>query len=144
MSRDALDFMPKFYILHKQIRGKSMKYYQRLRAIQEDSHKIRRKIRKKAKKHLKSKRNCAILIEAVHSASGPPRRTTKKAHLFSAPPAPRNQKSASLLRSPRAAQPKKRIFFVEEYRSGHNGPDSKSGSPQGLVGSNPTSSAIRE
>lgn len=73
-----------------------MKYYQRLRAIQEDSHKIRRKIRKKAKKHLKSKRNCAILIEAVHSASGPraaqpkkrissplpPRRTTKKAHLF--------------------------------------------------------------
>ena len=27
------------------------------------------------------------------------------------------------------------------YRSGHNGPDSKSGSPQGLVGSNPTASA---
>ena len=28
------------------------------------------------------------------------------------------------------------------YRSGHNGPDSKSGSPHGLVGSNPTASAI--
>ena len=30
---------------------------------------------------------------------------------------------------------------TEVYRSGHNGPDSKSGSPQGLVGSNPTASA---
>ena len=30
---------------------------------------------------------------------------------------------------------------MEAYRSGHNGPDSKSGSPQGLVGSNPTASA---
>ena len=30
---------------------------------------------------------------------------------------------------------------MERYRSGHNGPDSKSGSPQGLVGSNPTRSA---
>ena len=30
---------------------------------------------------------------------------------------------------------------LETYRSGHNGPDSKSGSPQGLVGSNPTASA---
>ena len=30
---------------------------------------------------------------------------------------------------------------MEEYRSGHNGPDSKSGYPQGYVGSNPTSSA---
>ena len=30
---------------------------------------------------------------------------------------------------------------VEEYRSGHNGPHSKCGSPKGLVGSNPTSSA---
>ncbi len=30
--------------------------------------------------------------------------------------------------------------YVEAYRSGHNGPDSKSGSPQGLVGSNPTAS----
>ena len=31
---------------------------------------------------------------------------------------------------------------METYRSGHNEPDSKSGSPQGLVGSNPTVSAI--
>ena len=31
---------------------------------------------------------------------------------------------------------------TEAYRSGHNGPDSKSGSPHGLVGSNPTASAI--
>lgn len=30
---------------------------------------------------------------------------------------------------------------MERYRSGHNGPDSKSGSPKGLVGSNPTLSA---
>jgi hypothetical protein len=30
---------------------------------------------------------------------------------------------------------------MEAYRSGHNGPDSKSGRPQGLVGSNPTLSA---
>lgn len=29
---------------------------------------------------------------------------------------------------------------MEVYRSGHNGPDSKSGSPHGLVGSNPTAS----
>ena len=33
-------------------------------------------------------------------------------------------------------------LYLEVYRSGHNGPDSKSGSPQGLVGSNPTASAI--
>ena len=32
--------------------------------------------------------------------------------------------------------------YRERYRSGHNGPDSKSGSPHGLVGSNPTRSAI--
>ena len=32
--------------------------------------------------------------------------------------------------------------YTEAYRSGHNGPDSKSGSPHGLVGSNPTASAI--
>ena len=32
----------------------------------------------------------------------------------------------------------------EVYRSGHNGPDSKSGSPHGLVGSNPTASATSE
>lgn len=32
---------------------------------------------------------------------------------------------------------------MEEYRSGHNGPHSKCGSPKGLVGSNPTSSAIK-
>lgn len=31
---------------------------------------------------------------------------------------------------------------MEAYRSGHNGPDSKSGSLHGLVGSNPTASAI--
>ena len=31
---------------------------------------------------------------------------------------------------------------METYRSGHNGPDSKSGSLKGLVGSNPTVSAI--
>ena len=30
---------------------------------------------------------------------------------------------------------------MEAYRSGHNGPDSKSGEPQGSVGSNPTASA---
>ena len=30
---------------------------------------------------------------------------------------------------------------MDRYRSGHNGPDSKSGSPHGLVGSNPTLSA---
>ena len=30
---------------------------------------------------------------------------------------------------------------MEAYRSGHNGPDSKSGIPQGIVGSNPTASA---
>ena len=33
------------------------------------------------------------------------------------------------------------IIVMEAYRSGHNGPDSKSGSPHGLVGSNPTASA---
>ena len=33
-------------------------------------------------------------------------------------------------------------YTVETYRSGHNEPDSKSGSPQGLVGSNPTVSAM--
>ena len=33
---------------------------------------------------------------------------------------------------------------TEAYRSGHNGPDSKSGSPHGLVGSNPTASAIKK
>ena len=32
---------------------------------------------------------------------------------------------------------------LEEYRSGHNGPDSKSGELKGSVGSNPTSSAIK-
>ena len=32
---------------------------------------------------------------------------------------------------------------MEAYRSGHNGPDSKSGSLHGLVGSNPTASAIK-
>ena len=31
---------------------------------------------------------------------------------------------------------------MEAYRSGHNEPDSKSGSPPGLVGSNPTVSVI--
>lgn len=30
---------------------------------------------------------------------------------------------------------------MERYRSGHNGPDSKSGSEKSLVGSNPTLSA---
>lgn len=34
------------------------------------------------------------------------------------------------------------LINTEAYRSGHNGPDSKSGSPHGLVGSNPTASAI--
>ena len=29
------------------------------------------------------------------------------------------------------------VINMEVYRSGHNGPDSKSGRPQGLVGSNP-------
>ena len=33
---------------------------------------------------------------------------------------------------------------TEVYRSGHNGPDSKSGSLHGLVGSNPTASATPE
>ncbi len=33
------------------------------------------------------------------------------------------------------------LLYMEVYRSGHNGPDSKSGSPHGLVGSNPTASA---
>ena len=32
-------------------------------------------------------------------------------------------------------------FNTEEYRSGHNGPDSKSGVRKRTVGSNPTSSA---
>ena len=32
---------------------------------------------------------------------------------------------------------------MEVYRSGHNGPDSKSGSPPGLVGSNPTASVSK-
>ena len=32
---------------------------------------------------------------------------------------------------------------MDRYRSGHNGPDSKSGSPHGLVGSNPTLSATK-
>ena len=32
---------------------------------------------------------------------------------------------------------------MEVYRSGHNGPDSKSGSPHGLVGSNPTASVTK-
>ena len=31
--------------------------------------------------------------------------------------------------------------YVEAYRSGHNGPDSKSGDGQPSVGSNPTASA---
>ena len=34
-----------------------------------------------------------------------------------------------------------KVLHTEVYRSGHNGPDSKSGSPHGLVGSNPTASA---
>ncbi len=33
------------------------------------------------------------------------------------------------------------LFFVERYRSGHNGTDSKSVEPHGSVGSNPTRSA---
>ena len=33
---------------------------------------------------------------------------------------------------------------MEEYRSGHNGPDSKSGYPQGYEGSNPSSSAKKQ
>ena len=36
------------------------------------------------------------------------------------------------------------LVYMERYRSGHNGPDSKSGSPHGLVGSNPTRSAIEK
>ena len=36
------------------------------------------------------------------------------------------------------------LTLMETYRSGHNEPDSKSGSPQGLVGSNPTVSATPE
>ena len=35
-------------------------------------------------------------------------------------------------------------YVTEAYRSGHNGLDSKSSSPQGLVGSNPTASASNE
>lgn len=35
------------------------------------------------------------------------------------------------------------LDFTEAYRSGHNGLDSKSSSPKGLVGSNPTASAIK-
>ena len=34
-------------------------------------------------------------------------------------------------------------YFTEVYRSGHNGPDSKSGIRQRIVGSNPTASAIK-
>lgn len=34
------------------------------------------------------------------------------------------------------------IFSMEEYRSGHNEPDSKSGVRKRTVGSNPTSSAM--
>ena len=33
---------------------------------------------------------------------------------------------------------------AEVYRSGHNGPDSKSGRVKALVGSNPTASAMQE
>ena len=33
-------------------------------------------------------------------------------------------------------------MIMEWYRSGHNGPDSKSGRRQRLVGSNPTHSAL--
>ena len=33
---------------------------------------------------------------------------------------------------------------MEVYRSGHNGPDSKSGIRQRIVGSNPTASAKQE
>ena len=36
------------------------------------------------------------------------------------------------------------LTYTEAYRSGHNGPDSKSGSLHGLVGSNPTASAIEK
>ena len=36
------------------------------------------------------------------------------------------------------------IYDTEEYRSGHNEPHSKCGCPQGHVGSNPTSSAIEK
>ena len=32
------------------------------------------------------------------------------------------------------------MIDLEAYRSGHNGPDSKSGYPHGYVGSNPTAS----
>ena len=35
------------------------------------------------------------------------------------------------------------FYYIEAYRSGHNEPHSKCGSPQGLVGSNPTASAIK-
>ena len=34
------------------------------------------------------------------------------------------------------------LLIMEAYRSGHNGPDSKSGSPHGLEGSNPSASAF--
>ena len=33
-------------------------------------------------------------------------------------------------------------IYMEAYRSGHNGPDSKSGNLNGFVGSNPTASAL--
>ena len=36
----------------------------------------------------------------------------------------------------------RRQIHMEAYRSGHNGPDSKSGIRQRIVGSNPTASAI--
>ena len=36
------------------------------------------------------------------------------------------------------------VINMEVYRSGHNGPDSKSGSLHGLVGSNPTASARKK
>ena len=35
-------------------------------------------------------------------------------------------------------------YFTEVYRSGHNGPDSKSGIRQRIVGSNPTASAMKK
>ena len=35
----------------------------------------------------------------------------------------------------------KKVKYTEAYRSGHNGPDSKSGNGQPFVGSNPTASA---
>ena len=35
-------------------------------------------------------------------------------------------------------------YLMERYRSGHNGADSKSVRPKGLVGSNPTRSAINK